>query len=155
MRSTIVGFTAIAMVAELSGCVTPLPTTPPTPTMSLEHDWLLFSGTDSLGDLVQGDEGAIRMTIADIKVTGQICNSWMESSTYRAVASTWNSVAATKPSRVSSRILPLERFEFRVRLLSLPSTQRLRQQKRLTCSYSRSTTLFRRPDEPPLRHHPG
>ena len=76
MRSTILVSTAIAVLTALSGCVTPAPTPVPTPTMSLENDWLLYSGTDSLGDLVQGDEGAIRMTIADNKINGQICNSW-------------------------------------------------------------------------------
>ena len=76
MRAIILGSTAIAVVAALSGCVTQAPTPLPTPTMLLEHDWLLSSGTDSLGNWVQGDEGAIRMTIADNKVNGQICNSW-------------------------------------------------------------------------------
>jgi heat shock protein HslJ len=76
MRSTIFGYAAIAVLIALSGCATTEPTPIPSPTMSLEQDWLLYSGSDSLGDLKQGDEGAIRMTIAGNKVTGQICNSW-------------------------------------------------------------------------------
>ena len=76
MRFTIFGSAAIAVLIALAGCATSAPTPAPTPTISLEQDWLRYSGSDSLGDLKQGDEGAIRMTIADNKVTGQICNSW-------------------------------------------------------------------------------
>jgi len=39
-------------------------------------DWFLSSGTDSQGAWVDGDEGAIRLTINDGQVSGQICNSW-------------------------------------------------------------------------------
>jgi len=41
-----------------------------------DWDWLLASGTDSQGEWVDGDEGAIRLTINDGQVSGQICNSW-------------------------------------------------------------------------------
>lgn len=44
--------------------------------MQYDWDWFLASGTDSQGEWVDGDEGAIRLTINDGQVSGQICNSW-------------------------------------------------------------------------------
>lgn len=68
MRKTVVG--AIAVIAVmLSGCTN-------SPTTTFDYDWLLSSGTDSQGTWVQGDEGAIRLTIDEGQVSGQICNSW-------------------------------------------------------------------------------
>ena len=67
---------AVAVVASIgfvSGCAAPSPT--PSASPSFDADWVLATASDSLGNLdLTGD--AIRLTIQDGQVSGQICNSW-------------------------------------------------------------------------------
>jgi heat shock protein HslJ len=71
-----IGFVLIASLGFVSGCAAPAPLPTPTPSVQYDWDWLLASGTDNQGAWVDGDEGAIRLTINDGQVSGQICNSW-------------------------------------------------------------------------------
>ena len=68
MRKITVSLIASATLV-LTGCSNP-------PSQTYESDWLLSSGTDSQGEWVEGSEGAVRLTINDGQVSGQICNSW-------------------------------------------------------------------------------
>lgn len=68
MGKLIVGIIA-ASVLVLSGCAI-------LPDDRYNSTWELTFGKNSQGTFVNGGEGAIRMTINDGKVSGQICNSW-------------------------------------------------------------------------------
>jgi heat shock protein HslJ len=76
MRKIGIGLVLVASLAMVSGCAVPTPTPEPTPSVEYDFDWFLSSGTDSQGAWVDGDEGAIRLSINDGQVSGQICNSW-------------------------------------------------------------------------------
>ena len=76
MRKILIGLVLVTTVGFVGGCSVPTPTPTPTPSTQFDWDWLLASGTDSEGTWVEGDEGSIRLTIDDGKVSGQICNSW-------------------------------------------------------------------------------
>ncbi len=76
MRKIRIGLVLVASLGFVSGCAAPAPLPTPTPSVQYDWDWLLASGTDSQGEWVDGDEGAIRLTINDGQVSGQICNSW-------------------------------------------------------------------------------
>jgi heat shock protein HslJ len=76
MRKTVIGLVLVASLAMVSGCAVSTPTPEPTPSVQYDFDWLLASGTDSQGAWVEGSEGAIRVSIKDGQVSGQICNNW-------------------------------------------------------------------------------
>jgi heat shock protein HslJ len=76
MRKILIGLVLAASMGLVSGCAVPTPTPTPIPSEQYDWDWLLASGTDNQGAWVDGDEGAIRLTINDGQVSGQICNSW-------------------------------------------------------------------------------
>lgn len=76
MRKIQIGLVLVASLGFVSGCAAPAPLPTPTPSVQYDWDWLLASGTDRQGEWVDGDEGAIRLTINDGQVSGQICNSW-------------------------------------------------------------------------------
>ena len=68
MRKIVVSLIASVALA-LTGCANP-------PAQNYDADWFLSSGTDGQGTWIDGDEGAVRLTINDGQVSGQICNSW-------------------------------------------------------------------------------
>ena len=76
MRKILIGLVLAASMGLVSGCAVPTPTPTPIPSVQYDWDWLLASGIDNQGAWVDGDEGAIRLTINDGQVSGQICNSW-------------------------------------------------------------------------------
>lgn len=71
-----IGLVLIASLGFVSGCAAPAPLPTPTPSVRYDWDWLLASGTDNQGAWVDGDEGALRLSIKDGQISGQICNNW-------------------------------------------------------------------------------
>ena len=76
MRKIFISLVLAASLAIVSGCAAPAPLPTPTPSVQFDVDWFLSSGTDSQGAWVDGGEGAIRVSIKDGQVSGQICNNW-------------------------------------------------------------------------------
>jgi heat shock protein HslJ len=68
MRSSLFPLIAAATIA-LSGCAS-------APVTTFDNDWFVASGSDAQGEWIEGEEGAIRITINDGQISGQICNSW-------------------------------------------------------------------------------
>ncbi|MEY4312807.1 MAG: hypothetical protein RLZZ319_316 [Actinomycetota bacterium] len=82
-RSVWLPLAVLAVITAIFGVITalnhssnPSPTpTPSTTTVSFDGDWFLFSGTDADGTF-DDTLPAVRMSIADGQLSGQICNSW-------------------------------------------------------------------------------
>ena len=62
-------YLAVGVALALTGCAT-------APVTTFDDDWFVASGSDAQGEWVEGDEGAVRVTIDDGHISGQICNSW-------------------------------------------------------------------------------
>jgi heat shock protein HslJ len=60
---------AVGVALVLSGCAT-------APVTTFDDDWFVTFGSDAQGEWIEGEEGAVRVTIDDGHISGQICNSW-------------------------------------------------------------------------------
>lgn len=93
-RSVWLPLVILAIVTAVFGIITALNQSG-APALKVDGDWFLSEGTDAEGDLdLTGD--AIRLTIADGQVSGQICNSWGGSIDINGSSVTFGALVSTE-----------------------------------------------------------